>query len=172
MPSTVAKNSLWILVAAICFGLGVLIGNGMHSRPVADAKHLAEQQTPFPPLVASLTEQKACDEQASKRFHEDEDRTTGAIKIVGYTSHYDPKINVCFARLNFFGEGKSEYIRDVTVIDAFENREYALFTGPAQQVTATKPLQCQILVPDKPAQDCQSLDEFDGLVEKYFGVPK
>jgi len=45
------------------------------------------------PRKATLTEQKACSEQAAKVFHEHFPDSSDAT----YTSHYDPEVNVCYA---------------------------------------------------------------------------
>lgn len=167
--STTAKNSLWILLAAICFGLGVLVGNTPRSRPVTTIKHSADEQPIFTPLAASLEQQKMCDEQAAKRVHEEDQFEK---KFLGkgqntietdYTSHYDPKVNVCYVRINSIwatGMGAS-------VIDAFEGRVYASYGSGSNNA---KPAWCKIFIPGKDIQVCQSQDQFDSLVEKYFDV--
>jgi hypothetical protein len=115
-----------------------------------------------------------CDEQAAKRFHENEQwdqRFLGNMQSTvdrGYTSHYDPKVNVCYVRLHSIGETSIAE----TVFDAFEGREYASFAGSEPKNGVAKPPLCEIRIPGKPAQDCHSADEFNSLVEKYFGVPE
>lgn len=164
-----AKNSAWVVFTVVCFGLGILLGCDAHKQPANAAKPTAEAQPLFTPIAASLAQQTMCDEQAAKKFHETKVTGTGLLGD-GYTSHYDPNVNVCYAHLNYLAARKAGNTRAEMVLDAFEGREYATYVGPDSKNGITKPQQCQILIPGKPAQECQSVDEFDGLIEKYFGV--
>jgi hypothetical protein len=166
-----ARNSAWVLFAVVSFGLGILLGCDTHGRSVNAAKPAGEVQPLFTPVVASMAQQKMCDEQAAKKFHETKVSGTGLLND-GYTSHYDPKVNVCYARLYFLAARKAGDTRAEMVLDAFEGREYATYVGPDSKNGIVKSQQCQIFIPGKHTQDCQSIDEFDGLVEKYFGVTK
>ena len=105
---------------------------------------------------ATLAQQKMCDEQAAKRFEEYEDTED-------YTSHYAPKENICYVRINFqrTSTGKS-----ALVVDAFEKRTYAIWVRPESGGQVT----CLIDIPGKPTIICGTSTEFDQLTEKYFGI--
>jgi hypothetical protein len=51
------------------------------------------------PRAATLAQQKMCDEQARKKFNEENASTKGAE----YTSHYDAHMNVCYIMVHFGG---------------------------------------------------------------------
>jgi hypothetical protein len=171
------KISAWVLFAAVSFGLGIPLGCDTHSRSVNVVKPAGEAQPLFTPEAASLAQQKMCDEQATKKFHESEQTAKGFLGSGqstvgdGYTSHYDPKVNVCYVRIYSVGVLKGGYMRAETVFDAFEGRVYATYVGWATNSLA-KPQECQILIPGKDTHMCQSGVEYDALVEKYFGVAK
>jgi hypothetical protein len=164
------ENSAWIIFAVVCFGFGSLLGCDTHKQPANTSKPADEAQSLFTPMAASLEQQKMCDEQAAKKFHETKVSGTGLLGD-GYTSHYDPKVNVCYVRLSFVAERKEGYTRADTILDAFEGRVYASYVGSAENSLA-KPQECQIHIPGKDTQVCQSGVEYDSLVEKNFGVSK
>src|SRR5664280_2603354 len=114
-----AKNSSCVLFAVVCFGLGILLGCDTHGRSVNAAKPADEAQPLFTPVVASLAQQRMCAEQAAKKFSEN-----GHGKYDAYTSHYDPKVNVCYIRVNSISAEKFPIVADV-VYDAFGGRVYA-----------------------------------------------
>jgi hypothetical protein len=109
---------------------------------------------------------KECAAQAQKLFAF---RAPGPKDVAygftaGYSSHFSPKFNKCFMRLNI-GSAKSQ---DFVVVDAFEQREYAhyyaLFVEAAMRVT-----QCDVSVPGLPERRCTSEDEWEQLITPLMG---
>jgi hypothetical protein len=69
----VLKNLVWVFIAVVSFGLGILLGCNAQHQSVSAAKPTLkplEAQPLFTPQAASLEQQKMCSEQAAKRFHE------------------------------------------------------------------------------------------------------
>ena len=165
-----AKNSAWVLLAVVCLGLGILLGCGTHSRSVNAAKPSSEAHPLFTPEAASLAQQKMCDEQAAKKFSENGGAGHGALG--GYTSHYDPTVNVCYVRVSSTSAEKFPVVTDV-VYDAFGGRIYAKYiwvNSQNKKYWEVSPSTCEIDIPGKPVEECNSAEEFDELTEKYFGV--
>lgn len=139
------------------------------------AKPAVQAQPLFTPLAASLAQQKMCDEQAAKKFHENEnsafhEKERSAL-IGSYTSHYDPTVNVCYVRVHSIG-GKNPMVADV-VYDAFGGRVYANYmwiNSQNKKYWEVSPSQCEIDIPGRPDEKCATSAEFDQLTEKYFGV--
>jgi hypothetical protein len=121
-------TKICVLFALAAFGLADFIGCDARIQPNKVAKS-AEAQPLFKPEAATLTQQKMCDEQAEKKFHDDEGTALyGDNKpIYSYTSHYDPVVNVCYVRIHSFG-GKPPSVSDL-VYDAFGGRVYATIYG-------------------------------------------
>jgi len=113
-----------------------------------------------------------CDEQAARRFREntpDKERDWDS-----YTSHYDPRVNVCYVRINRTFVGTANALT-LTITDAFEGRVYATYvwSNPGnKKFWEVPPSNCEINVPGKDTIKCTSSDEFDSLTEKYFGTAK
>ena len=130
------KNSAWVLFAAVSFGLGLLLACDTHGPSVNAAKPSAEAQPLFTPVTASLAQQKMCDEQAAKKFHENESSAFHEKErdapISTYTSHYDPTVNVCYIRVHSL-TAEPPLVTDV-VYDAFGGGVRELFVGkPSEQ---------------------------------------
>jgi hypothetical protein len=115
---------------------------------------------------ATLAQQKMCDQQARKSFHES-NPTPQHFLTFEYTSHYDPKMNVCYVEKEFAGYiGKSESLTvSWAVWDAFEGRGYASYIKVGPDV-----MDCEITRPGHPIEWCKTGDEFEDLVQKYFGI--
>ena len=172
------KNSAWVLFAVVSLGVGILFGCDNHSRSVNAAKPVGEAQPLFTPVAASLAQQKMCDEQAAKRFHEDVNSDDFGNKkknppISNYTSHYDPAVNVCYVRIRSV-YGKPAMVSDI-VYDGFGGRVYANYAwgeAPGEKLGDDSPSECEINIPGKPAEKCTTATHFDELTEKYFGVTR
>lgn len=163
------KKSAWDLFAVVCFGLGVLVGCKSIGRSMDAAKPTSEVKPLFKPEVASLAQQKMCDEQAGKKFRE-----YGPGKTDYYTSHYDPTVNVCYVRIHSFSYEPPAIIGEV-IYDAFGGREFASYSwiyDKNKLPSEVSPMECAIHVPGKPEEKCKTREEFDELTEKYFGVAK
>lgn len=169
-------HAAWVLFAAVSFGLAIVLGCDTHSRSVDAAKPIGELQPLFTPQAATLAQQKMCDEQAAKKFHEE--RYSGfekksSLPLTSYTSHYDPAVNVCYVRVNSFGG--TPLAVSAVVYDAFGGRVYATYiwiNSQNKKYWEVSPTECDIDIPGKPEKKCATDTEFDELTEKYFGVTK
>jgi hypothetical protein len=165
-------NAAWVLFTVGSFGLAIVLGCDTHRQSVDTAKS-AKAQPLFKPEAATLAQQKMCDDQAAKKFHEDESTSlyVGDKPLYSYTSHYDPTVNVCYVRVHTFGANPPS-VSDA-VYDAFGGRVYASYIwigDHKKKYWEVPPTECDINIPGKPVERCTSSDEFDELTEKYFGV--
>ena len=159
-----AKDSAWVLLAVVFFVFGILSGCDAHCQSANAAKSRSGAQPLFTPLAASLAQQKMCDEQAAKKFREYEG---GHAFLSHYTSRYDPSVNVCYMRVYYITGGNPATTLD-SVYDAFGGRVFATYSLIGSVGDA--PTMCKISIPNKPVQVCKSPEEFNDLVERYFGV--
>ena len=124
----------------------------------------------------TLTQQQLCAEQAKKAFDEDQQqaRQLGGDKpISDYTSHFDPQKNVCYVRISAATVSKRGVTNSVVIYDAFERRTFANFlwvNNSGKKYWEVKPLECEVHPQQQPTAYCNSSDEFNELVEKWFGV--
>ena len=118
-----------------------------------------------------------CDEQAEKRFQEDKnsddfgDKKKKNPPLESYTSHYDPTVNVCYVRINSISANPP--MTSDAVYDAFGGREFAAYiwvNAQKKKFFEVPPTECDIDIPGKPQEKCDSIDEFNRETEKYFGV--
>lgn len=114
--------------------------------------------------VASLDDQAKCAEQAEKVF-KSEVQLLGSNPDAeaGFTSHYNPKLGMCVVRI---GKGVRFNTNEVKVEDAFENVIVAWYVG-SPYVDHPTPALCEI---SNSKFRCSSLDEFNDVVEKVYGV--
>jgi hypothetical protein len=137
----------------------------------------AQQSDAVPPRSATLAQQKMCDEQARKKFHED-NQDVPPHKRGQYTSHFDAAANVCYLLVHYAGSDNGVPGVSGLVYDAFEGREYASYTSYTWVNTQKKkcwevvPTECKLKPRGKAEITCKSSAEFEGLIEKYFGVAK
>ncbi len=129
------------------------------------------------PRVATLEQQKMCSEQAEKQFNASEQsaKKFGASGVSDYTSHYDARANVCYMRIYANSASKNVVSFVETVFDAFEGRGYASYiwvNAGKKQYWEVAPKTCLVHPRGQPEIKCKSSDEFDALVEKYFGIGK
>ena len=170
-----AKGSVWVLFVVTCLGLGILSGCNTHNPSVNSARPAGEAQPLFTPVAASLAQQKMCDEQAGKKFRENENIDNipkSNANISSYTSHYDPTVNVCYIRVDSLSAEKTP-VTTATVYDAFGGRVYASYmwiNSQNKKYWEVSPSTCEIHIPGKPDETCKTAAEFDELTEKYFGV--
>ncbi|HZY72456.1 MAG TPA: hypothetical protein VFE22_05045 [Edaphobacter sp.] len=169
------KNSAWILFAVACFVLGTLLGCDSDSRTANTPKPTGKAQPLFTPVAANLAQQKMCDKQATKKFHENDSIDNipkSRTSISSYTSHYDPTVNVCYIHVSSTSAEKFPVVADV-VYDAFSGRIYANYTWinfQNKKYWEVSPSLCEIHIPGKPIEKCNSAEQFNELTEKYFGV--
>jgi hypothetical protein len=132
------------------------------------------------PRQATLTQQKMCADQAKRAFHEmdaaEPKRKHNSVDSTDYTSHYDAKVNVCYIMTSsvlYLGNGTESVGRVVS--DAFEGRVYASYLWLSDKVKKyweVKPVDCSVKPRGQPEITCKDSDEFEQLVDKYFGVAR
>jgi len=117
--------------------------------------------------AATLSQQKMCAEQAKKSF---EDSAFSKDNTSTYTSHYETRTNFCYVEVASRPSlATNVFSYNLLVYDAFEGRPYGelsvLYPSPEQVV------KCRV-TPHGAQREitCKSLEEFNGLVLKYFGV--
>jgi hypothetical protein len=144
----------------------------------------AKKQTPTPvgtaptledasqPRLATLSQQKMCAEQADKQFNIYGAPETGDT-ATDYVSHYDARANVCYMMIHHggmsFGNARVSYV----VFDAFENRDFANYiwiNSGKKNAWEVAPAECDVKPRGQQEITCKSSEEFDSLVEKYFGI--
>jgi hypothetical protein len=129
------------------------------------------------PQRATLAQQKMCDAQASKRFH-DGRILDGHLKedpsgMNGYTSHFDPSVSVCYVWVRWAQIDKNGASFADTISDAFEGRVYASYMWmnlQHKQAAEVAPTTCSVKPRGQDEITCTSEEEFDRLVDKYFGI--
>ena len=116
------------------------------------------------PRTPILSEQKMCADQAAKVFKE--------YEASDYTDHYDAATQTCYMEMiTRSGTGQT-----ITVSDAFEHREFGYmilmndFTDGAHVPHPGFLSECEVKPLNQPQIGCNSKDEFDELVFKYFGT--
>jgi hypothetical protein len=121
-------------------------------------------------LAQSLSQQAQCAAQARVTAREDNNKWELENKQVGlpyrtvsfdYQSHYNAKMNRCFlmtTRTMMFGD-KIYTLKNLS--DAFERRDYALFTSGNPQF-------CQLLPSIGQEKCCTTQEEFDAFVAGYM----
>jgi len=127
------------------------------------------QDTPHAPLE----QQKMCDVQAGKFFHEYWRREKGDIRLDN-TSHFDPRMNICYIlvihkTITSYGSPSNS----MAVFDAFEGREYASYiwiNSEHKKFWEVKPGMCEVDPQEHDTIYCKSEAEFLRLVDKYFGI--
>jgi hypothetical protein len=141
------------------------------SQPTAQPPNWATPRPTYTPdqqkrRQATLSQQKTCDQQARKSFHES-NPTPERFLTFDYTSHFDAAMNVCYVEKAFVGYiGRSESLTvSWAVWDAFEGRGYASYIEVGHDV-----MDCEITRPGHPIEWCKTGDEFEDLVQKYFGI--
>ena len=160
------------IVVLVC-NLLLLSCGGSRSQTSPKQVGTSDSLPLFTPHKATLAQQKMCDEQAVKRFNEytaKENRDKDS-----YTSHYDPTVNVCYVRINQMSVERGMPSNSTIITDAFEGRIYAtyIWSNPGRKkYWEVAPMDCQVNVPGKDSVKCTSMDEFDSLTEKYFGIAK
>ncbi len=116
--------------------------------------------------AATLSQQKMCAEQAKKSF---EDSAFSKDNTSTYTSHYDTRTNICYVEVASRPTlATNIFSYNLLVYDAFEGRPYgelSVLASPEQVV------KCRVTPRGAQREiTCKSLEEFNGLVLKYFGA--
>ena len=118
-----------------------------------------------------------CADQAKKFFNDNIQAQTKTTVIAppSYIDHYDAKENVCYVAIVQFDsiDGGKTITTSTGVFDAFENTSYANYVWTSDKTKKywqVKPAWCTVSPPGLPDVICKSGDEFNDLVEKYFGL--
>jgi hypothetical protein len=106
-----------------------------------------------------------CADQARKTFNEDNPTRPEHAIDFEYTSHYDASANVCYIMTHTVIVKDKGFSISSAVYDAFEGRGYASFIKIEKDV-----MECYISRPGHDKENCESLDDFERLVDNYFGV--
>ena len=127
---------------------------------------------------STLAQQKMCAEQADKFFHDlvspGAPRKPIDSLVASYVDHYDVKANICYVAVVRTQPSGKSLLYSTTVFDAFEATSYANFIQSSDRIKAgfdiKPPLWCSVEPRGQQKVTCRSEEEFDTLVEKYFGV--
>jgi len=146
------------IIIAILFGLALCV-------PTWAQKPAGEPQR----RLATLTQQKMCDERAEKEFHKYNPKASPADS---YTSHYDAQANVCYMMVHTVLTDQGVSVSN-TVTDAFEGRGYASYiwiNSQGKKYWEVAPTDCTVKPRGQAIITCKSSEEFESLVDKYFGI--
>jgi hypothetical protein len=126
------------------------------------------------PRQATLTQQKICADQARKAFKEYYVPDKKGITY-DYTNHYDPAANICYIMVHGFGVYKDtgDPASSDVVFDAIEGRTYASYSwinSQQKKFWEVAPIECSVKPRGGEPITCKSSDEFEQLVDKYFGI--
>lgn len=133
--------------------------------------HAAAQQ-----VHSSLSDQKMCAAQAKKFFMETDYSNDSKHPLKNeFTSHYDAPKKVCYVRINYTTQtpGKAEISVGQYVFDAFEGRGLASYIWISQKdkkFWEVKPVECWVKPVGGTKANCASSEEFEGEVERNFGL--
>jgi hypothetical protein len=119
--------------------------------------------------LATLAQQKMCGEKAEKEFHKYNPK---ASPLDDYTSHYDAQANVCYMMVHTVLTNQGVSVSNI-VTDAFEGRGYAsyIWINPqGKKYWEVAPNDCTVKPRGQAIITCKSSEEFEGLVDKYFGI--
>ncbi len=99
-----------------------------------------------------------------------------------YANHYDAKANVCYimvrelTMLTDKDDAKDKTLStSIVVYDAFEGRVYANYLWmnrlkEGKKYWQIKPTECSVKPQGQGELDCVTSEEFEKLVDKYFGI--
>jgi hypothetical protein len=158
----------WKTILAVLASLILVACNTPQSVQTKQAAPVQEDASQ--PRLATLSQQKMCAEQADKQFNIYGTPESGDT-ATEYVSHYDARANVCYMMIHragvSFGNTRISYM----VFDAFENRDYATYWWSSDKNNVdVAPSRCDVKPRGQPEITCKSSEEFNSLVEKYFGI--
>jgi|HubBroStandDraft_6_1064221.scaffolds.fasta_scaffold00716_6 hypothetical protein len=112
-----------------------------------------------------------CDEQARKKFHEDDPKPNASTE---YTSHFDANANVCYVMVHRADtDKKGTPSVSNAVYDAFEGRVYASYVwvnSQRKKYWEVAPIECSVKPHGQAEITCKSSEEFEELVDRNFGI--
>jgi len=127
-----------------------------------------------------MKQQKICADQAQKFFRDLVAPKPSKAPVdplhASYVDHYDVKADICYVAIvrndPFDGHQKMTYSTDV--FNAFEGASYAAYVQSSDNIRAgieiKPPLLCSVEPRGQSKIICKSEGEFDGLLEKHFGL--
>lgn len=129
---------------------------------------------------APLSQQKVCAEEAQKAFNKSFKTEQDGVSYE-FTSHYDAKNNVCYVLVHGSGVARprgtangnpSPYV-SYSLFDAIEGRtygDYVWINSTQKKYWEVPPMTCEVRPRGSDKMLCHSDDEFDQLIDKYFGI--
>ena len=129
---------------------------------------------------APLSQQKVCAEEARKSFNESFKREQDGVSYE-FTSHYDAQNKVCYVLVHGSGAARPRGIANGTpspyvsysLFDAIEGRtygDYVWINSTQKKYWEVPPMVCEVRPRGSDKVLCHSDDEFDQLIDKYFGI--
>ena len=158
---TLEWQAQWLILAILFIALpNHALGQASQTTPTKKPQH------------APLSQQKVCAEEAHKAFSESypPDKSATAQE---FTSHYDTESRVCYILVHVARDAGLTV--SYTVFDAVEGRSYAsyIWVNPQKKkFWEVSPAECMISPRGGEKIQCKDSDEFDALVDKYFGIAK
>lgn len=122
---------------------------------------------------ALLSEQRMCGAQAKKFYNESDFPSVKHATKNEFTSHYDADNRICYVRVNVTTFENDTLAVSSYVFDAFENRTFASYTWlsvKGKKYWEVKPMECNVKPINGKKIICESPDEFEDMVDKYFGL--
>jgi hypothetical protein len=154
-----------LVLLVVSGGLGVLASQ--------QAATIKEQQAQLAAAsdalkAGSLTLQAKCAQQAKTVFVE-----TGykVSDMANYENHYNTRLNKCLVYLESHPMTGTLGWDNRTVVDAFENKEYATYLWHSvvdKKYWEVPPVKCNVQAASGAEQACKSVDEFTKLIKAYM----
>jgi hypothetical protein len=127
---------------------------------------------------ATLAQQKMCANQAKKFFDDLVAPKPSKAPIdplrASYFDHYDASAQICYVAIVRNTPTGKNLAYSTGVFDAFEGTSYAAYTQSSDNIRGgveiKPPLWCSVEPRGHSQIICKSEDEFDGLIEEYFGL--
>jgi hypothetical protein len=161
---------LTTILAALLFTAGCTKSAPATSTTAAPAPSVANNAR-----QATLAQQKMCADQAQRSFNESDFSKPKKTDTENYqyTSHYDAAANVCYIMVSGTYNGNGKPAASDVVYDAFEGRMYANYVWINTQnkkYWEVPPMICSVKPRGGDEIICHSSDEFETLIDKYFGI--
>src|ERR1700731_975039 len=122
---------------------------------------------------APLAEQGKCAAQAKKFYNETDFPNTKHATKNEFISHYDAVNQICYIRIDVSTIENGKVAVSSYVFDAFEGRSlasYIWFPEKDKKYWEVKPMECNVKPVNGKKIVCKSTEEFEDLVDKYFGL--
>jgi hypothetical protein len=122
---------------------------------------------------APLSEQGKCAAQAKKFYNESDFPSTKHATKNEFTSHYDAVNLICYVRINVTTVENGTATVGSYIFDAFENRTFASYTWlsvKGKKYWEVKPMECNVKPINGKKIVCESTQEFEDMVDKYFAL--